>query len=146
MSSVWRRCDVCKSDIKYGQKIQKCGVSSCRKFVFCSVDCWSEHDSVFGHKSAYAEEAQAPKSESEVGRRRIVQTSSNANSIRAGKDIPQDILIVASKLKSYIKAKHDLNTSANVMEKLSQLVRNLCDDAVDNARAEGRKTLMDRDF
>ena len=27
------------------------------KIAYCSVDCWSIHDSVMGHKSAYAEEA-----------------------------------------------------------------------------------------
>ncbi|MBT6326026.1 MAG: hypothetical protein HOJ35_08650 [Bdellovibrionales bacterium] len=58
----------------------------------------------------------------------------------------EDILIVASKLKKYIKDKHDINTAANVMPKLSILVRHLCDEAVSNARQEGRKTLMDRDF
>ena len=33
---------------------QKCSVSSCRKYAYCSVDCWSIHDSVMGHMSAWA--------------------------------------------------------------------------------------------
>jgi histone H3/H4 len=58
----------------------------------------------------------------------------------------QEILVVASKFKSYIKSKHQINTSANVMPKLSELIRKIADEAVERAKADGRKTLMDRDF
>ncbi|MBF0300222.1 MAG: hypothetical protein HQK51_15985 [Oligoflexia bacterium] len=61
-------------------------------------------------------------------------------------DYENDILIVASKLKQYVKAKSGLNTSADVMEKLSDIVRELCNDAITRAKEDGRKTLMDRDF
>jgi histone H3/H4 len=57
-----------------------------------------------------------------------------------------DILIVVSKLKSYIKQKADMNTSASVGPVLSELVRRLCDEAIENAKKDGRKTVMDRDF
>ena len=57
-----------------------------------------------------------------------------------------EVLIVASKLKNYIKAKSGMNTSAAVMEALSGKIRQLCDQAIENARREGRKTVMDRDF
>ena len=57
-----------------------------------------------------------------------------------------DVLIVASKLKGYIKSKGGMNTSDAVMKQLSARVRQLCDQAMDRARAEGRKTVMDRDF
>jgi hypothetical protein len=40
-----------------------------------------------------------------------------------------EVLIVASKLKQYIKEKHELNTSADVMDKLSYIVRRLADEA-----------------
>ena len=56
------------------------------------------------------------------------------------------MLIVASKLKQYIRARADMNTSDSVMEVLSRRVRALCDDAIARARADGRKTVMDRDF
>ena len=49
-------------------------------------------------------------------------------------------------MKQYIKDKHDMSTSANVMEILSHIVRRHTDDAVEKARSEGRKTVMDRDF
>jgi histone H3/H4 len=58
----------------------------------------------------------------------------------------KEVLIVASKLKNYIRNKSGMNTSAAVMDRLSDLVRNLCDQAVENAKREGRKTVMDRDF
>ena len=53
---------------------------------------------------------------------------------------------MASKLKAYVKLSSDMNTSAQVMDVLSNKVRRLCDDAVEKARSEGRKTLLDRDF
>jgi histone H3/H4 len=60
--------------------------------------------------------------------------------------VPQDILIVASKLKDYIRAKSGMNTSGPVMEKLSEMVRRHCDRAILEANRDGRKTVMDRDF
>jgi len=56
------------------------------------------------------------------------------------------ILVVASKVKNYIKDKSEMNTSAKVMEALTQKVSGLCDQAIENAKREGRKTVMDRDF
>ncbi len=61
-------------------------------------------------------------------------------------DLNKDILVVASKLKKYIKAKSDLNTSQSVMKVLSDFIRAHCDDAIENARKADRKTLLDRDF
>ncbi|MBC7427390.1 MAG: hypothetical protein H7336_02185 [Bacteriovorax sp.] len=64
----------------------------------------------------------------------------------SGSASEDEILIVASKLKQYIKDKYDLSTSANVMDMLSNIVRRHTDQAVAKARSEGRKTVMDRDF
>ncbi len=57
-----------------------------------------------------------------------------------------DVLVVASKIKKYIKDKAQMNTSASTMEALSQIVTNACDRAIETAKTEGRKTVMDRDF
>lgn len=57
-----------------------------------------------------------------------------------------EILVVASKLKNYIRAKSGMNTSASVLGVLSEKVRQLCDQAIESARADGRKTVKDRDF
>ena len=62
--------------------------------------------------------------------------------------MPEDkeILIVISKLKNYIRAKSEMNTAGSVAEVLSDRVRALCDRAIQNARDDGRKTVMDRDL
>ncbi len=60
--------------------------------------------------------------------------------------LPREVLVIASRLKDYIQARADYSTSASVMDVLSDHLRILCDRAVDNARAEGRKTVLDRDF
>ena len=57
-----------------------------------------------------------------------------------------EILVVASKLKSYIRDKSGMNTSAAVMPALSEKIRRLCDQAIEMAKQDGRKTVMDRDF
>ena len=61
-------------------------------------------------------------------------------------DVPEDILIVVSKLKKYIKARSGMNTSDTVMPVLSSYVRRLCDQAIRVAAEDGRKTVLDRDF
>ena len=144
-SSMWRKCVVCKKDIALGGVYYSCSISTCRKSVFCSVECWDVHNGVMTHKSAWAEENNAPMSSDEEPARRVV-IDSTLNKEGKSSPIPRDILIVASKLKQYIKLKHDINTSANVIEVLSDLVRCECDKAAEKAKAEGRKTLMERDF
>jgi histone H3/H4 len=57
-----------------------------------------------------------------------------------------EVLVVASKLKNYIRSKSGMNTSSAVMEALSNKIRQLCDQAIENAKSDGRKTVMDRDF
>ncbi len=57
-----------------------------------------------------------------------------------------EVLIVSSKVKAYIKSKSGMNTSASVIEALSGKVRELCDQAVENAKGAKRKTVMDKDF
>jgi hypothetical protein len=57
-----------------------------------------------------------------------------------------EVLVIASRLKDYISAKSDFNTSGDVMQVLSNHLRVVCDRAIDNARADGRKTVMERDF
>lgn len=56
-----------------------------------------------------------------------------------------EVLVVASKLKKYIKDTAGMNTSASVLEELSNRVRVMCDQAIENAKSDGRKTVKDRD-
>ncbi len=57
-----------------------------------------------------------------------------------------EALVVASKLKNYIRDKSGMNTSAAVIAVLSEKLRGLCDQAMERAKSDGRKTVMDRDF
>ncbi len=58
----------------------------------------------------------------------------------------KEVLVVASKLKKYIRSTSGMSTSANVAPALSDTIRDLCDQAIENAKADKRKTVMDRDF
>lgn len=66
-----------------------------------------------------------------------------ARSVPASED---DVLIVVSKLKLFIKNRADMNTAGDVADWLSDKVRGLCTDAVRRAREDGRKTVMAKDF
>ena len=57
-----------------------------------------------------------------------------------------ETLVVVSKLKTYIKSAAGMNTAGNVAPRLSDMIRQLCDQAIERARSDGRKTVMDRDF
>jgi len=57
-----------------------------------------------------------------------------------------DILVVASKVKKYIKEKAEMNTSANAMPALTAVVAKTIDQAIEHAKQDGRKTVMDRDI
>ena len=57
-----------------------------------------------------------------------------------------DILVVTSKVKKIIKEKGDMNTSAATIDVLSKAVEKLCMKGIESAKADGRKTVMDRDI
>ncbi len=142
--TLWRRCGSCKKPIALRQKYYACEISTCRKTAYCSMPCFDEHSPVFRHKNAWAEEKLAPAiMEEEVSR---IDTARLAPSGSASDALPHDILVVASKLKDYIRAKSGMNTSANVMERLSDMLRIHCDKAIERAHRDNRKTVMDRDF
>jgi len=61
----------------------------------------------------------------------------------AGSD---DVLVVVSRFKAYVRERFGMNTSDAVMDVLSDHLRAICHRAAENARADGRKTVMDRDF
>ena len=58
----------------------------------------------------------------------------------------QEVLVVVSKVKKYIREKSSMNTAGNVAEIISDRVRALCDQAIEAAKGDGRKTVKDRDF
>lgn len=143
--TIWRRCGSCKKPIALKQKYYACEISTCRKTAYCSMPCFDEHSPVFRHKNAWAEEKFAPAVMDDVEPSRL-STTRLAPTTPTSDAIPHDILIVASKLKDYIRIKSGMNTSANVMERLSDMVRIHCDKAIERANRDNRKTVMDRDF
>ena len=144
-TTIWAHCGSCKKPIGFNSKYYACDISGCRKVAYCSLDCFSMHVPVMRHKDAWATEKRSPNEsegpELESAPRRVVSSISMNDT-----NIPHDTLIVASKLKDYIRKKSEMNTSASVIERLSDIVRMHCDSAIENARKEGRKTVMDRDF
>ena len=69
----------------------------------------------------------------------------NMNHLMKGRKMSEN-LVVASKVKKMIKDKSGLSTAANVMGKLTEIVERECERAVENAKRDRRKTVMDRDF
>ena len=150
--NVWRPCSSCKKPIHYGQIYQACSVSTCNRprtgLVFCSPGCWDAHVPTLNHRDAWCVEERAPRAPEDAAapapeaRRRIVH-SAPTGSPDSGAD---EVLIVASRLKQYISDKADMNTSADVLDALSDIVRAHADAAIRRARADGRKTVKGRDF
>jgi histone H3/H4 len=173
-SNYWRKCSFCKVEIPYASGYYRCSVSSCNQrstdYVFCSVHCFETHVPGARHKDAAAVHEKSPfkvkipeidrqpnntpvikgfeETTNQValkGQRRIVVAKQDHTAAHR-KAIPKDILIVASKLKDYIRNVSEFNTSADVMHALSEIVRTDCLKAIERARADGRKTVMARDF
>ena len=79
--------------------------------------------------------------------RRIIPTtprSPGGGSSSAGEG-PKEVLIVASRLKDYVRAVSGYNTSDGVLGPLSEIVRAEVAKAIEKARADGRKTVLERD-
>jgi hypothetical protein len=159
-SSGWARCNSCKGDIDFAQLYYVCSVSTCNRkgsdFRFCSVECWDAHVPVMRHRDAWAEERRSPteaewRREQEAEEEEAPRAAPAAHPAPNSPDfrdegIPRDVLIVVSKLKAYIRARSGMNTSDTVFDVLSDHLRRLCDEGIQRAAADGRKTVMDRDF
>ena len=148
--TAWRRCSVCKNPIAFGATYWVCSVSTCNQtrtaLAFCTVSCWDAHLPVARHREAWAEERTAPArgGPDDAGKqRRLVRPAGTAAPAAPG---PDDVLIVASRLKDYVRAKSGYNTSDRVLGPLSEIVRRIVDEAIRNAQREGRRTVLDRDI
>ena len=58
----------------------------------------------------------------------------------------EDVLVVVSKLKNYIRSASGLSTAATVGSALSSMVKKVCDQAIESAKSDGRKTVLERDI
>jgi len=165
MSDVWRRCNICKKEIPFGGTCYVCSVSTCNQkrtgLVFCSVECWDAHLPDARHREgAGAVQERAPSRAEASGTppapvRRRVEAPPAAAPAPPGPSLPRgaqddtaqdaDILVVASRVKKYIREASGMNTSASTLEALTRCVIALCDAGIQNARSDERKTVMGRD-
>ncbi|HEX3775246.1 MAG TPA: hypothetical protein VHV51_12325 [Polyangiaceae bacterium] len=166
-ADFFRLCSTCKKPIGFGADYFRCSVSTCNRqklaLFFCSLACWDAHVPEAKHRDAWAEPVKAPTREAlrveereEAARLERNQARENTMTEEAEKrrriigapneDLPKDVLVVVSKLKAYIKARSGMNTSDSVTEVLSDRIRHWCDAAIEVAQADGRKTVLDRDF
>lgn len=152
-AGFWRKCNLCKKPIGYGATYWICSVSTCNqkrtRLNFCSVSCWDAHLPEARHRTAWAEEETAPRAHAtSPATLRAGDASSGALAIRTAPESvssPTDILIIASRLKAYVRSRSGMNTSERALGPLSDLVRRICDEAIDHARRAGRETVLDRD-
>jgi hypothetical protein len=160
----WRRCSSCKAALPFDAPYWACNVSTCNRgrtaLAFCSVSCWDAHLAVVPHRESWAVERRAPTRaqwEREQAAERADSTAGTPAPAAPRRILPppaparpdpaaQDVLIVASKLKAYVRARSGMNTSDRCVEPLSDAVRALTDRAIERARAEGRRTVLERDF
>ena len=170
VSGTWVVCSACRAPIGFGATYWACSVSTCNReatrLYFCSVPCWDSHLATLRHRDAGAieqrallagEAAAAPP----PAARRVVasplpsgspapsQSSSpgapSPGALALAPATEDDILIVVSKMKKYIKERSGMNTSDAVAERLSDHVRALCDESIRTAARNERKTVLDRD-
>ena len=161
-AEFWRKCSTCKKSIAFNTNYYECSVSTCTGqrtgYVFCSVPCWEVHLPGAKHRNAGAIEkrsptqsqyqAQATDTAAAVAapKRIMVQTPGMQPTSTAKSSMSFEILVVVSKMKQFIKDVSDMNTAEDVNQILSDKVRHECEKAIAQARADGRKTVMARDF
>ncbi len=150
VANMWKKCSACKKPILLAAKYYECSVSTCTSertgYVFCSVGCWEAHVPGANHRgSAGAIEKYAPKT---LEARRIIPSSSSAAASTSSKtsSMSHEVLVVVSKMKQYIRETSEFNTSEDVNQVLSNMIRIACDRAIEKAKAQGRKTVMAKDF
>ncbi len=160
----WRKCSSCKKAIGFNTTYFECSVSTCTGlrtgYVFCSVLCWEVHLPGAKHRNAGAVEKKSPtlqqyratgSAEVLEPKRIIISTpvtsvGQNSQATKAKSLMSHEILVVVSKMKQYIKDISEMNTAEDVNQVLSDKIRSECETAISRARADGRKTVMARDF
>ena len=156
IDNYFRKCSTCKKEIGFRTKYYECSVSTCTGqrtgYVFCSVSCWEVHLPGAKHRDAGAIEKLSPSSAhihaEAAGPKRIIISGSAPSAAAGGKksSMSNEVLVVVSKMKQYIRDISEFNTAEDVNQALSEIIRAECDKAIGKARADGRKTVMARDF
>ena len=146
--SFWKHCSTCKKEIPFRGRYHACNVSTCNRghtaLAFCSVECWDSHVPLLRHRDAWSLEKTAPSREEwarEQAEEALAQRAPRGRAARARRgvagaapprgaaELPHDVLVVASKLKAYVRARSGMNTSDGVIDVLSDKLRELCDRA-----------------
>jgi histone H3/H4 len=140
-ATFFRRCSNCKKAIALGAKYFVCSISSCQRvrspIQFCSPDCFEVHNEIERHKDGWAVEKKAPLTLEE-------EPAMTETEKKAGAE--DDVMIVVSRVKDFIKQKSGgMNTSGEIVGALSDIVKGLCDQAIESAKKDGRKTVLARD-
>jgi hypothetical protein len=160
--SQYKLCSICRKPIDFGKSYFQCSVSTCNRgkvaLFFCTLECWNAHLPDARHREAWAEPVTAPSreawereqaAEAEAERTRAQAKGTHKDApIRPaapGAPVPKEVLIVVSKAKDYVKQRSTMSTSDGIFDRLSDRIRRLCDEAIDNAARDGRRTVLDRD-
>ncbi|MGC4067775.1 MAG: hypothetical protein QM784_24615 [Polyangiaceae bacterium] len=163
--AYFRKCSTCKDPIGFEQKYYTCSVSTCNRprlaLYFCSLPCWEAHVPEARHRDAWAEEQRSPTRDAWLEQRASESSgaSTPADASRTARIVTglpaqesndavdsDEILVVVSKLKKYVRDQSGMNTSDGAMTVLSNHLRALARQAIRHAAEDGRKTVMDRDF
>ncbi len=158
MPEAWRNCSSCRKPLAFDAPYYVCSVSTCDKkrggYAFCSVECWETHVPMMRHRDAGAIEKRAPTRAAfeaeEPGEDTGAATAGRRVTVPVktppANDVPREVLVIASRFKAYVRTRYGMNCSDSVLDPLSDKIRRLADRAVLQAREDGRKTLLDRDF
>lgn len=160
----WKVCSICKQALSFSQNYFQCSVSTCQRkrtgLFFCSLACFEAHLPTARHRDAWAEEETAPSQESwqleqqsmqeETAKKESTSRSDGSSPRRviAGStsETSNDVLVVVSKLKKFVREVSGMNTSDTAIGPLSNHLRDVCRRAVHAAERDGRRTLLDRDI
>ncbi len=173
-TATWRNCNMCKVGIGFEASYFVCSVSTCNRkrtgLIFCSLACFEAHLPTARHRDAWAESEKAPSRaawaatrEESVDARPAVPVHAARAPASSGVSAPaaparlaepatssadaeNDVLIVVSKLKKYVRDWSGMSTSDAAMPVLSEYLRELCREAIRQAGQDGRRTVLDRDF
>ncbi len=143
-------------------------------FTFCSLPCFEAHLPTARHRDAWAESERAPSasewkaalaaeaSTPAPGAAAVRSASAGQASVARPEPRPapaapsaptgegatdeHEVLVVVSKLKKYVRDWSGMSTSDAAMNVLSDHLRELCREATRQAGADGRRTVLDRDF
>lgn len=96
--------------------------------------------------TATAESGSQPQRRIIINQPTAVSPGSAINTLGNKSTMANEVLVVVSKMKQHIRDLSDMNTSEDVNQILSDIIRNECEKAIAKARADGRKTVMARDF